>query len=195
MFDILFVLLIAPFVLPLIAVLALLVRLDGGPAFYSQVRVGRGGRKFRMLKLRTMVRDADSRLAQHLAQNPQAAAEWAQKQKLVDDPRITPLGRVLRRTSLDELPQILNVLRGNMSVVGPRPFTAEQEAEYRQCGGALYFAMRPGLTGPWQVSDRHGSRFVDRKLFDDHYVRTLSLGNDLRYVLLTVVAMIACTGR
>jgi lipopolysaccharide/colanic/teichoic acid biosynthesis glycosyltransferase len=127
LFDLVFVLLVAPFVVPLIGLLALLVRLDGGPAFYMQERVGRGGRRFRMLKLRTMVPDADARLSLHLSGNPRAAAEWARSQKLTDDPRITPMGHLLRRTSLDELPQFINVLRGDMSVVGPRPFTIAQE--------------------------------------------------------------------
>lgn len=195
MFDLIFVLLVAPFVLPLVGLLALLVCLDGGPAFYSQERVGRGGRRFRMLKLRTMVPDADARLVQYLEQNPSAAADWERSQKLTDDPRVTSVGSILRRTSLDELPQFINVLRGDMSVVGPRPFTTAQESSYCAAGGSLYFDLRPGLTGPWQVSDRHRSLFVDRRTFDDAYAAKLSLAFDLRLIAMTVVTMIGCSGR
>ncbi|ROT97987.1 sugar transferase [Histidinibacterium lentulum] len=195
MFDILFVLLVAPFVLPVVGLLALLVRLDGGPAFYTQDRVGFGGRRFKMYKLRTMVPDAEARLAEHLARDWRAAAEWDLTQKLSDDPRITRIGAVLRCTSLDELPQFFNVLVGDMSIVGPRPFTLAQEATYRATGGTAYFGLRPGLTGPWQVSDRHRSRFIDRKAHDDAYAETQSLSVDLRLIARTVTTMISRSGR
>ncbi|MCA1775888.1 MAG: sugar transferase [Loktanella sp.] len=194
-FDLAFVLLVAPFVLPLVGLLALLVRLDGGPAFYVQERVGRGGCRFPMLKLRTMVPNAEERLTLHLSKNPSAAAEWARFQKLSDDPRITTIGRILRRTSLDEFPQFINVLRGDMSVVGPRPFTTAQEPAYKAAGGMLYFGLRPGLTGPWQVSQRHTSSFIDRKFFDDFYASNLSLAFDLRLIAMTVVSILRGSGR
>jgi len=194
-FDIVFVLLVAPFVLTVVVMLAILVRLDGGPAFYMQDRVGRGGRRFRMYKLRTMVTDADARLARHLARDERAAAEWERSQKLTHDPRITRVGAILRCTSLDELPQFLNVLLGDMSIVGPRPFTTEQEAAYRATGGTAYFRLRPGLTGPWQVSDRHRSRFIDRRAHDDAYAEALSLAFDLILIFRTVLTMISRSGR
>lgn len=194
-FDLAFVLLVAPFVLPLVGLLALLIRLDGGPVFYIQERVGRDGCRFPMLKLRTMVPAAEAQLAVHLSRSPSAAAEWARFQKLSDDPRITTIGRVLRRTSLDELPQFINVLRGDMSVVGPRPFTTAQEPAYRAAGGMLYFGLRPGLTGPWQVSHRHRSSFIDRKFFDDSYASKLSLAFDLRLIAMTVVTILGGSGQ
>jgi exopolysaccharide production protein ExoY len=142
LFDILFVLLAAPVVLPLVAVLALVICRDGGPAFYVQPRVGRGGRLFRCWKLRSMVPNAEAELAAHLERHLEARQEWAVYQKLKDDPRITPIGRIIRKTSLDELPQFWNVLRGDMSLVGPRPMMLDQSPLYL---GDAYFRLRPGL--------------------------------------------------
>ena len=136
--------------LPLITVLMVLAMADGGSPIFAHARVGLGGRTFRCFKIRTMVVDAEARLARVLAEDPAAAAEWAYGFKLRRDPRITALGRVLRRTSLDELPQLWNVVRGDMSLVGPRPVTVD---EYRFYGPAAdcYARMRPGLTGLWQI--------------------------------------------
>ncbi|HEX2219821.1 MAG TPA: sugar transferase [Gemmatimonadales bacterium] len=189
--DITAVVLALPILLPLILLLALLVRRDGGPAFFVQDRVGRNGRLFRLWKLRTMVVDAEERLADHLARNPAARAEWHERQKLRDDPRITPLGRVLRKTSLDELPQLLNVLRGEMSLVGPRPMMPDQQALYP---GRDYYRLRPGLTGFWQISGRNGTAFAGRAHYDAAYAARLSLVTDLVVLLRTVRIVLRGTG-
>lgn len=191
--DVIVVLLGLPIALPLLTVLAVLVRLDGGPAFYRQTRIGRGGVRFGCWKLRSMALDADDTLALYLAQNPQAAAEWAQFQKLRDDPRVTRLGRFLRSSSLDELPQIWNVLRGDMSLVGPRPFTPDQIPLYSG-GLAAYASVRPGITGLWQLTARNSVAFADRVRFDLAYVRTLSLRQDLRLLLGTVRVVLRGSG-
>ncbi len=189
--DIVLVLLALPFVVPLVLILALAVARDGGRPFYGQARVGRGGRIFRMWKLRSMQPDADARLAEYLAASPEARAEWNARQKLARDPRITRLGRFLRASSLDELPQLWNVLRGDMSLVGPRPMMPEQRPLYP---GEAYYALRPGLTGPWQVSARSRSTFAERAAFDTGYEADLSLGTDLRLLFATVGAVTRGTG-
>lgn len=189
--DVTLVLLALPAVLPIIVVCAIVVAVGGGQPFYGQVRVGRGGRFFRMWKLRTMVVDADRKLESHLAAHPAARAEWNRSQKLRKDPRVTRFGRFLRRTSLDELPQLWNVLRGDMSLVGPRPMLPEQRALYP---GLAYFALRPGLTGPWQVTERNASSFAVRAEHDDSYNRTLSFGGDVRILAATVGVVLRCTG-
>ncbi|EAR50713.1 bacterial sugar transferase [Oceanicola granulosus HTCC2516] len=192
--DIAACLALAPFVLPIIALAWLAARLQGGPAFFAQERVGQGGATFRCYKLRTMVPDAEARLARLCARDPRLAAEWRTYQKLRDDPRVTPLGRLLRRTSLDELPQLWNVLRGDMSLVGPRPFTIEQESLYRAAGGSHYYSLRPGLTGPWQVSARGKTTFAERVRFDRAYSAALSPRTDLRLLLRTVRVVLRANG-
>lgn len=189
--DTVLVLLSLPFALPLIAFLAFLVSRDGGRAFYSQERVGRGGKIYRIWKLRTMVTNADASLQDYLASNPEAAAEWALTQKLKKDPRITKVGCILRKSSLDELPQIFNVLLGEMSLVGPRPMLPEQVEMYP---GRAYFTQRPGITGSWQVSKRNESSFADRARFDTDYVANLSFMNDIRLLFATVRVVVNGTG-
>ncbi|HMO72376.1 MAG TPA: sugar transferase [Paracoccaceae bacterium] len=189
--DVVAVVLAAPFVLPLVGAMALAVRRDGGPAFYGQDRVGRHGRTFRMWKLRSMVPDADAVFESHLNSNPAARVEWDHTQKLRDDPRITPLGRFLRRSSLDELPQLWNVLRGDMSLVGPRPMMTNQRPLYP---GSAYYRLLPGLTGPWQVAGRSETSFAARADFDADYERDLSLATDLRLILRTVAVVLKGTG-
>lgn len=189
--DIVLVVLGAPFVLPLVLVLAALIRRDGGPAFYSQKRVGRGGRIYTILKLRTMVADADARLETHLAADPEARREWDRAQKLRHDPRVTRIGRILRKSSLDELPQLWNVLTGDMSLVGPRPMMPCQKHLYP---GRAYYRLRPGITGPWQVSDRNRCSFAARAEFDEAYAREMSLPGDLRLLLSTVGVVFCATG-
>jgi len=185
------VLLAMPLWLPLAAVGAVLVMLDGHNPFYSQERIGRNGRVFRIWKLRSMVPDADAFLESHLAHNAEARAEWDTTQKLKQDPRITPVGRVLRKISLDELPQLVNVLTGDMSLVGPRPIMVSQQSLYP---GRRYYDMRPGLTGLWQVSQRNECSFAGRVRFDDVYHRTMSFGTDLRILGQTVAVVLRGTG-
>lgn len=189
--DFALVMLAAPIVLPVVLIIALFVMRDGHSPFYWSERVGRNGRVFRMMKLRTMVHDADARLETFLASDKAAAAEWVTSQKLKHDPRITRFGRVLRKTSLDELPQLWNVLTGDMSLVGPRPMMPNQRKIYP---GRAYYSLRPGVTGPWQVSDRNECGFAKRADFDLDYYRTLSFQNDLRLLARTVVVVLRGTG-
>jgi lipopolysaccharide/colanic/teichoic acid biosynthesis glycosyltransferase len=184
--DILFSLLVLVLGSPALLILALLVKTSSkGSVFYSQRRIGRGYRGFGCLKFRTMRRDADRVLAAILAADPQLRAEFERDHKLREDPRITPLGKVLRRSSLDELPQFINVLRGQMSVVGPRPIVWEELPRY---GAAMdeVLAVRPGLTGLWQVSGRNNLSYDQRVRMDLHYVRHRSFWLDLRIIVRTI---------
>jgi lipopolysaccharide/colanic/teichoic acid biosynthesis glycosyltransferase len=190
-FDIFLVVALAPIVLPFIAVFALLIMMDGHNPFYSQIRVGKDGKNFRMWKLRTMLHNADEMLDAYLAEDPLAKLEWDSTQKLKKDPRITLVGRILRKTSLDELPQLWNVVSGTMSVVGPRPMMVKQKGSY---SGEGYYRLKPGITGLWQVSDRNEGEFVGRVRYDDIYDRTVSLGLDLWVIMRTVVVVFRCTG-
>jgi exopolysaccharide production protein ExoY len=189
--DTLLILLALPVVLPLMAVMVFMVAREGGNPFYTQTRIGREGRRFRMWKLRTMVPDADQRLADYLAADPVARAEWDATQKLKNDPRITRMGRFLRKSSLDELPQLWNVLNGTMSLVGPRPMMVEQQAFYYGHG---YYNLRPGITGAWQVSDRNECDFSGRAQYDDAYDRQISLRTDAAILGRTVGVVLRCTG-
>lgn len=189
--DVMIVVLAAPIWAPFILLAALLVATDGHNPFYRQKRLGKDGRVFRIWKLRTMVVDAEARLERYLADNPAARAEWEDHQKLKHDPRITPVGRLLRKTSLDELPQLFNVLLGDMSLVGPRPMMVCQERLYP---GRSYYEMRPGLTGLWQVSARNESHFVDRVQFDNAYASSMSLATDLGILRRTVGVVLRGTG-
>ena len=191
MLDVTLIVLAMPVVLPVLLLLAALVALSGGSPIYVQDRVGLGGRTFRLSKLRTMVRDADDRLAEYLAANPSARSEWNLRQKLTHDPRITAFGSFLRRSSLDELPQLFNVLRGDMSLVGPRPMMVSQRNQYP---GTAYYRLRPGLTGPWQIGARHLTTFADRSIFDDQYENRHGLVYDLSILLRTVRVVATGTG-
>lgn len=190
-FDCVLVLMAAPIVVPTVLFLALLVACDGHNPFYKQSRIGKNGRIFTMWKLRTMVHDAEARLEHHLKTDRKARAEWEEKQKLTDDPRITSSGQVLRKTSLDELPQLWNVLIGDMSIVGPRPMMPEQRHLYP---GRAYYALRPGVTGYWQISDRNKATFAARAKFDNRYYEDVSLSTDASIVLSTVGVVLRGTG-
>lgn len=190
-FDVTLVLLAAPVWIPLIALLAAFVMVDGGNPFYSQSRVGRGGRTFRMWKIRSMVVGADDILSDYLSANPTIRAEWNEKQKLEKDPRITRIGRLIRKTSLDELPQLWNVLAGDMSLVGPRPMMVYQKAIYP---GQAYYALRPGVTGPWQISARNRSSFQQRAVYDEKYLSVYSFGHDVNAVIQTIPVVMAGRG-
>lgn len=181
----------APVVLPVVGVMALAVAVDGANPFYTQQRIGKGGRSFRIWKLRTMVPNADKRLAEMLAADPEAKAEWDATQKLRNDPRVTRVGSFLRRSSMDELPQLWNVLRGDMSLVGPRPMMPEQRRMYP---GTSYYAMRPGITGLWQTEGRNDTTFAARADYDARYDQEVSLGKDLRILARTVGVVLRGTG-
>ncbi|NDU99463.1 sugar transferase [Pseudoroseicyclus sp. CLL3-39] len=189
--DILLCLVALPPVLLVVGLLALMIRRDGGPAFYLQPRLGRGGTVFHMIKLRSMATDADAQLAGLLSRSAAARAEWEERQKLTDDPRITAVGRLIRKTSLDELPQLFNVLKGDMSLVGPRPMLPAQKDLYP---GQEYFQMRPGITGFWQISVRNDSSFRERAHWDGAYFRRVSLVTDLWVMLRTVRVVMTGTG-
>ncbi|GFZ92221.1 undecaprenyl-phosphate galactose phosphotransferase WbaP [Elstera cyanobacteriorum] len=171
--------------LPLFALFAWLISRDGGPVLFRHRRVGQRGKPFDCLKFRTMVPDAQRVLEEHLRRNPDDAAEWEQNFKLRNDPRVTPIGRFLRSTSLDELPQLINVLRGEMSLVGPRPIT-EAELSYYGRDVMFYLEIRPGITGLWQVSGRSDTSYAQRVMFDTWYVKNWTLWHDIAILLKTI---------
>jgi len=189
-FDVVCTLTLILLAAPLFLFVALVALLAGdGALFFSHKRVGFRGQPFGCLKFRTMVANGDKMLAEYLQSNPEAAEEWARDRKLRNDPRITPMGAFLRQTSLDELPQLFNVLRGEMSLVGPRPVTEEELSRYgdRQ---AAYLSARPGLTGLWQVSGRNSTTYERRTELDAEYVARWSLARDIAIMLRTVPAML-----
>ena len=189
--DTALIIIAAPVFLPVVALLALFVARDGHAPIYSSLRVGKNGKMFKMFKLRTMVPNAELLLAGHLASNCDARAEWQSTQKLKNDPRITLFGRFLRKYSLDELPQIWNVLTGEMSLVGPRPMLPKQRTLYP---GLAYYALRPGITGPWQVSERNDSEFVKRAEHDGEYDQQMSFFLDAKLLVSTVGVILKGTG-
>lgn len=189
--DIAIVLMAALPTLLIIGIFSLIVARDGHSPFYTQKRLGRNGHSFDIWKLRSMVPDADKRLTAHLDADPAARAEWDRTQKLRHDPRITRVGHLIRKTSIDELPQLFNVLKGDMSLVGPRPMMPCQQDIYP---GSAYYALRPGITGYWQVSVRNESSFAQRAGFDTAYLEQLSLLNDLRVLFKTVRVVLRGTG-
>ncbi len=189
--DLTAIMLSGPVVVPVVMGLALVVARDGGSPFYSQMRVGKGGRGFRMWKLRSMVRDADAQMAALLERDPAAREEWENTQKLRQDPRVTDFGHFLRRSSLDELPQLWNVLIGDMSLVGPRPMMLNQRELYP---GTAYYALRPGITGYWQTAGRNRTTFLARAEYDTVYEEGLALSTDLRILARTVSVVIGGTG-
>jgi exopolysaccharide production protein ExoY len=178
---------------PLLIGLALAIRFsDGGPALFGQTRIGCQGKEFRIWKFRSMVPNAGALLRDHLERNPEAEVEWQTTRKLKFDPRITPLGRILRKYSIDELPQIFNILTGDMSFVGPRPIDKSECSRY---GHSLrhYLRCRPGLTGMWQVSGRSDTSYNRRVALDRYYATHSTLLLDMRLILKTVpVAIVGC---
>ncbi|MGR3465073.1 sugar transferase [Limimaricola sp.] len=178
---------------PIILILCLIVRLDGGPGLFGHPRVGRNGRSFRCWKIRTMVPNAGERLEQLLASDPKAREEWERDHKLRNDPRVTRLGNFLRETSLDELPQIWNVLTGEMSLIGPRPVT-ETELDRYGSHRPVYLSLRPGVTGLWQVSGRNDTSYDQRVQLDAEYRQRISPRTDLAILLRTVGVVLHRTG-
>lgn len=182
------------FLMPFMISAAIMVRLaDRGPALFSQERIGRDGQTFQCYKFRSMITNSQEALDHLLATDPLAAAEWAADQKLRNDPRITKIGAFLRKTSLDELPQLINVIRGEMSIVGPRPII---QAEIPRYGSAFrdYVSVRPGLTGLWQVSGRNDTTYPERVAMDQNYARTNTVLGDIGIILRTVPAMLFSRG-
>lgn len=190
-FETIAILAAMPVVLPFILLMALIIACDGANPFFAQKRVGQGGKVFRIWKLRTMVANAEEKLNSYLEANPEARLEWDRTQKLKSDPRITWIGRVLRKTSMDELPQLFNVLNGTMSLVGPRPMMVDQALLYY---GKAYYRLRPGITGLWQISARNESEFTARVRYDEIYDRSLSCWNDIGILARTVKVVLRGTG-
>lgn len=179
---------------PLLLLITLLVKFsDGGSAFYGHRRVGRRGRIFHCLKFRTMVENGSAVLAAHFRAHPEARIEWNATRKLKNDPRVTRVGAVLRKLSLDELPQMINILRGEMSVVGPRPVVPD-ELEIYGNAAIFYLKSRPGLTGLWQISGRSDISYDSRVAFDRHYVENWSLMGDMRIIIKTLPAVCLSRG-
>ena len=173
-------------VLPLMIVCAVAVRCSGpGPVLFRHKRIGRGGREFECLKFRTMGERADAAIHELVSASPDSLAEWMAKQKLMRDPRATPLGAILRRYCLDELPQLFNVLAGDMSIVGPRPIVADEVQRYGTLFG-VYCSVRPGLSGLWQVSGRHSLPYRERVMLDAHYARSKCVRLDLVIIVKTI---------
>ncbi|WP_353225855.1 sugar transferase [Salinisphaera hydrothermalis] len=168
--------------------IAIGVRCSGKQIFFAHERIGRAGRRFRCLKFRSMYPDAEARLQRLLAHDPCARAEWAENFKLKNDPRVTRFGAVLRRSSLDELPQLFNVLAGHMCLVGPRPIIKDELVRYGRYA-RFYLSTRPGMTGLWQVSGRSDTSYRRRVALDCAYVRSQSLGLDLKILFKTIVVV------
>ena len=192
--DIVLAVVALPVLLPIFLIFYFIVRSDGGSFLYRHPRVGKDGDLFNCLKIRTMVVDSDAILQRVLEEDPARAEEWRTQYKLMNDPRVTRLGRVLRATALDELPQIFNVLKGEMSFVGPRPITRDELTLYGPLADK-YVTARPGLTGTWQITDRRDNDYTSRARLDANYVERMSLFLDLYIVMATVPEMLFARGR
>ncbi|MGP9791729.1 sugar transferase [Roseinatronobacter sp. NSM] len=192
--DLLIAVALVPIIAPVIAVLWVLVRREGGAGFFGHARVGRDGKLFKCWKIRTMVPDAEQKLKEYLNANPAAAQEWRENFKLENDPRITRLGAFLRKSSLDELPQLWNVIKGEMSFVGPRPVTRDELDMYAGYEDA-YLSQRPGITGLWQVSGRNDISYQQRVALDVQYAERASMLWDLSLMVKTGLSVLRMTGR
>ncbi len=178
---------------PFFVILYLLIRKDGGPAFYGHTRIGKNGKSFKCWKFRSMVSNADKMLESHLKKNPQARIEWEKDFKLKCDPRITATGHFIRKTSLDEIPQLYNVLCGEMSLVGPRPIV-DDEKHYYGDSLPLYLSVKPGITGLWQISGRNDTSYDERVSLDSWYAKNWTVRNDMIIMLKTVSVVLLRKG-
>lgn len=194
-FDIALCIALLPTIVPLVGILALIARRDGGAAFFGHQRVGRNGKKFMCWKIRTMVPDAQEKLEALLETDDVARDEWSRERKLTNDPRITPMGNFLRKSSLDELPQIWNVIKGEMSLIGPRPVPEDELKENYGTTEWVYKSLKPGVTGMWQVSGRNDVSYAERIQLDIEYHDNLSLALDLAILRKTVGAVLNRTGK
>ena len=193
-FDIIFATIFLVTLSPLFVLAIISIKLcDRGPIFFTHRRVGFLGSHFGCLKFRTMTLDANERLAEYLAADEQFAAEWATRRKLKVDPRLTKIGAALRRSSIDELPQLINILRGEMSLVGPRPIVADEIAYYG-ASAELYLRARPGLTGAWQVGGRSDTSYEVRVQMDRNYCLNWSMLEDLSIIVKTIPVVLCCRG-
>ncbi len=180
--------------LTLLPAIYLAMRLTSrGHVFYRHTRIGKDGQCFEVWKFRSMVLNSEEVLNAHLTADPEAKLEWEKTQKLKHDPRVSPVGRWLRRWSVDELPQLWNVMRGEMSLVGPRPITPDEIPRYGDVS-ELYKSVRPGITGLWQVSGRSNTSYEERISLDESYVKSRSLRLDIRILVRTIPAMLSGEG-
>lgn len=194
LFDVVFASLFLLLTLPLFIIVAVVLKVtDPGPVIYRHVRIGLWGRRFTCFKFRTMVVDAENVLKALLDDDPSARAEWERNRKLIKDPRVTRVGRILRESSLDELPQLINVLRGEMSLIGPRPIVPSEMSHYGE-RLASYVSARPGLTGAWQISGRSDCGYDKRVELDANYVSDWRFSTDLAILVRTVGAVIKRKG-
>lgn len=189
-FDIVIAVFLLGLVAPVLFIISVLIYLSSGrPIIFAHERVGFQGATFKCYKFRTMVNNADERLEAYLRQFPDAKDEWNRFHKLKYDPRVTALGRFLRKSSVDELPQLINVLRGDMSCVGPRPVTKKELARYRNAA-KQYIKVRPGITGLWQVSGRSNMSYENRIILDSIYVKRWTVGLDVKILVKTIPAVV-----
>jgi lipopolysaccharide/colanic/teichoic acid biosynthesis glycosyltransferase len=196
LFDVLFSLIVLIVLTPVLIFIAIAIKLeDMGPVFYGHRRITASGKEFNCWKFRTMCNDADKKLEEILSTNPQAKKEWELSFKLKNDPRITWVGKILRKTSFDELPQFFNVLVGDMSVVGARPIVVkEMDDYYKECAG-IYCSIKPGITGPWQVGKRSDVEDYDQRIkLDTQYIMNPSFWLDLKIIFKTVICMVSGKG-
>lgn len=194
-FDILFSICALIISLPLMICIAVAIRLGSrGKVIYAHERIGRGGKTFRCYKFRTMYPDADKRLQNILAKNPKLKLEWEKNYKLKNDPRVTPLGSFLRKTSLDEFPQFLNVIKGDLSVVGPRPVVRAEMMQHLGPKAPKILSVRPGLTGLWQISGRSDTTYATRLMLDEKYVDSRTLLLDIKVIAKTIPALFNSKG-
>ncbi|PCI92333.1 exopolysaccharide biosynthesis protein [Candidatus Aerophobetes bacterium] len=190
-FDVIFSICVLTFLSPLLLFIAFLIKVSSkGNVLYSSVRIGKDYKKIYCLKFRTMYVDADERLGSLLEKCPKLKDEWQRYQKLKKDPRVTFIGRILRKTSLDEFPQFFDVIKGDLSVVGPRPFCENQIDDYLGSKAPKFLSIKPGITGIWQVSGRNLLTFKERMILEEAYIENLSFYQDLWIILKTVPAVI-----
>jgi len=181
-------------ILPFLLILALLVKLGSpGPVLYGHKRLGANGKYFTAYKFRSMVVDAQERLQKLFESHPEIKKEWEENHKIQNDPRVTTIGKFLRRTSMDEFPQLINILKGEMSLVGPRPIVDEEVSKYGEDFNRI-FSVRPGLTGMWQVSGRSGTDYATRILYDTYYLQSWSVWLDIWILFMTFGAVIRGKG-
>ena len=193
-FDISIILIASPYILLFFLIISIFIALDSeGGVLYRQTRIGKGGRKFKALKFRTMIQNADQILQRYLDESPELKAEWSATHKLKRDPRVTRVGKVLRKLSLDELPQFWNIIIGDMGLIGPRPIVEAEIERYGKCF-ELYKQARPGLTGLWQVSGRSDTSYQRRVELDEYYLLNRSIKLDFQILIKTVYVVLGRKG-
>jgi Undecaprenyl-phosphate galactose phosphotransferase WbaP len=192
--DLLLLLISSPITIPVTVFIALIVKITSpGPIFYGHKRIGKNGREFKCWKFRSMVIDADKQLEKILAENPEMRAEWEKDRKFTNDPRVTKIGKILRKTSIDEIPQFFNILTGEMSFIGPRPVTEPELAKYGKKSDFI-LSVQPGLSGMWQISGRSDTGYEERVTLDSYYIQNWSVWLDIWIIIKTVYVVLRGKG-